>query len=133
MNEIVLWTFVAVLQALILGLLVAALRAVKPRDPEPGDDEFPVTAQNVGVYFLNAATGAMHYAVFNPVSGYWMEYTGGGTAKMPNEYHNMLAQAYQTKAWAQVTPAHADHLREACARVRENHRWTGTTLRKAKP
>ncbi|QDH91662.1 hypothetical protein QDA01_gp27 [Microbacterium phage Cinna] len=132
MTDIVLLTLVAVMEAVTIVILVNVLRSVtKPTLNR--DERFPVTARNVGIYYLEARTGAKHYAVFNPVSGYWMEYTGGGTVEMPSEYHNMLAQAYETNAWAMVTPAHADHLRAACAAVREHHHWTGTTERKARP
>ncbi|AWY05333.1 hypothetical protein SEA_MEMENTOMORI_79 [Microbacterium phage MementoMori] len=132
MSGEVLLALIAVLEAVTIVILVNVLRATtKPTLDR--DERFPVTARNVGVYFLDRVTGAKHYAVFNPVSGYWMEYTGGGTAEMPNEYHNMIAHAYETNAWAHVTAAHADHLRAACANIRNNHHWTGSTDRKATP
>ncbi|WRS30610.1 hypothetical protein U6G28_02670 [Actinomycetaceae bacterium MB13-C1-2] len=73
-----------------------------------------------GLTYTTADGKSRMYMLFNPVSGFYSEFSNGaGRGPMPGSYINPIAQNWETKSWPTVTAAHAARLKADLDKVRK--------------
>lgn len=73
-------------------------------------------AKTTGIYYKRAADGAEVFALINPVSGFYSEWTLGPNADT-GSYNNPIAAGFDTGSFVPVTESHAAALKAAAAAV----------------
>jgi len=71
-----------------------------PTPPPDDDEEDEDVAKNSGAYYKRVSDGATVYIVFNPSSGWWMEYLSGSVV---GGNSNAIAATLDTGSYANVT------------------------------
>lgn len=87
-----------------------------PNTPDEHDEqqeEDDEMAKTTGIFYTRADKVTV-YALINPVSGFYTEWSG-----VDGTYNNPLAIAFETGSFAKVTESHAKNLKASCAEVRK--------------
>lgn len=73
---------------------------------------------NIGIYW-NSDPKTVIYAICNPVSGFWTQWSAGtGKGAMSGSYNNALAASFRTGSFAYLSKSHAEAIKRDCAAVR---------------
>lgn len=82
-------------------------------DPAAPEEEEDDMAKTTGVYWTRKADGVTVFALTNPVSGYWSEWSG-----VDGSYNNRMAAGFDTGSFVSVTESHAANLKASAAAIR---------------
>lgn len=85
--------------------------APEPPPPDDGDEEDEMGMK--GAHYTRSSDGARVNILFNEVSGFWSEHTGGS-----GDYNPEIAENWNTGSWPKLTEAHVNALKRNLDAVR---------------